>query len=117
MKPLFSILVVCLNPGVKLKNTLQSIMKQTFTDYEVIVKDGGSTDGSLDCIGKLADCRIKQVCKKDKGIYDAMNQAVLEASGQYIYFLNCGDIISNFSINTNTNYINKIFIINFSNIN
>lgn len=91
MKPLFSILVVCLNPGDKLKNTLQSILKQTFTDYEVIVKDGGSKDGSLDCIGELADCRIKQVCKKDTGIYDAMNQAVLEASGQYAYYLNCGD--------------------------
>ena len=48
MEPLFSILVVCLNPGEKLENTLDSIRKQTFADYEIVVKDGGSKDGSLD---------------------------------------------------------------------
>ena len=47
MTPFFSIIVVCLNPGKKLLQTLQSIWKQEFRDYEVILKDGGSTDGSL----------------------------------------------------------------------
>ena len=47
MQPFFSILVVCLNPGDKLKVTLESIENQSFQDYEVIVKDGISTDGSL----------------------------------------------------------------------
>ena len=46
-KPFFSIVVVSLNPGERLKITLESILKQTYTDYEVILKDGGSTDGSL----------------------------------------------------------------------
>ena len=47
MTPFFSIIVVCLNPGEKLLQTLQSIQKQEFRDYEIVLKDGGSTDGSL----------------------------------------------------------------------
>ena len=46
-KPFFSIIVVSLNPGERLEKTLDSIVKQNYTDYEVILKDGGSTDGSL----------------------------------------------------------------------
>ncbi|MBQ8596461.1 MAG: glycosyltransferase [Lachnospiraceae bacterium] len=62
MQPFFSIIVVCLNPGDKLKATLESIHKQTFQDYEVVIKDGFSTDGSLECIEQvftkeqIADC-------------------------------------------------------------
>ena len=47
-KPFFSIVVVSLNPGDRLEKTLNSITNQSFTDYEVILKDGGSTDGSLE---------------------------------------------------------------------
>lgn len=93
MKPEFSILVVCLNPGDKLKTTLESIRKQTYRNYEVIVKDGLSTDGSI-AFAKEAEKEfphLRIVEKKDGGIYDAMNQAVQEAEGNYLYFLNCGD--------------------------
>ena len=71
---LFSIITVCFNAGDKLKNTLENILAQTFNDFEIIVKDGGSSDGSLDAI--LKDERIKVFSEKDKGIYDAMNVAV-----------------------------------------
>ena len=91
MKPLFSVLVVCLNPGEKLEKTLQSILKQSFSDYEILIKDGLSTDGSLAYAKNRQEERIRIVEKKDTGIYDAMNQAVEAAQGQYIYFLNCGD--------------------------
>lgn len=109
MHPFYSIIVVCLNPGDKLKETLESIEKQSFRDFEVIVKDGGSKDGSLKYAeglekswhqermekeGKAASGTIRSiriVQKKDTGIYDAMNQAVEEAAGRYVYFLNCGD--------------------------
>ena len=94
-KPFFSIVVVSLNPGERLKNTLDSILKQTYTDYEVILKDGGSTDGSLQ---ELKDTgyfenknKIKIIQKQDKSIYDGMNQAVNELKGRYVQFLNCGD--------------------------
>lgn len=88
--PKFSILVVCLNPGEKLKSTIESIGKQTCRDYEIIVKDGMSADGSLDFLKEKPE--IKVIRKKDKGIYDAMNQAAAEAGGRYVYFLNCGDV-------------------------
>lgn len=92
MKPLFSILVVCLNPGEKLEKTLQSILKQSFADYEIIIKDGLSSDGSLSYARRWQDNRIRVLEKKDTGIYDAMNQAVEAAQGRYVYFLNCGDL-------------------------
>lgn len=86
----FSILVVSLNPGCKLKETVDSIREQSFTDYEIIVKDGGSRDDSLSLLP--ADEKIRLIEKKDTGIYDAMNQAISEASGEYVLFLNCGDL-------------------------
>ncbi len=86
----FSILVVCLNAGEKLQRTVESIIRQTCTDYEIVIKDGGSVDESLNLLPD--DPRITVVRKKDSGIYDAMNQAVLEAQGEYVYFLNCGDV-------------------------
>lgn len=86
----FSILVVCLNPGEKLLRTIESILGQTCGDYEIIVKDGGSADGSVEKLPE--DERIRVFREKDKGIYDAMNQAVGRAGGEYVYFLNCGDV-------------------------
>lgn len=92
MEPLFSIIVVCLNPGNKIKETLKSIREQRFQDYEVIVKDGVSEDGSLAGITQLfPEGVLRLFSRKDRGIYDAMNQAVREAKGAYVYFLNCGD--------------------------
>lgn len=92
MKPLFSIIVVCLNPGKKLVGTLRSIRDQAFQDYEVIVKDGISTDGSLEGIAELfPEGVLRLFSRKDQGIYDAMNQAAWGAKGAFVYFLNCGD--------------------------
>ena len=92
----FSIIVVSLNPGERLRKTLNSILEQTFTDYEVIIKDGGSKDGSLDflkeegVLEKYAQLRL--VTQPDKSIYDGMNQAVSYVNGKYVQFLNCGDL-------------------------
>ena len=85
----YSIIVVCLNAGDKLNDTLRSIFSQNYDDYEVIVKDGGSTDGSIE--NMLGDNRIRLYTEKDTGIYDAMNQAVGYAQGEFIIFMNCGD--------------------------
>ena len=94
-KPFFSIVVVALNPGERLKETLDSIGNQTFQDYEVILKDGGSTDGSLEKLQQQGYFdNKKQIViqqKKDKSIYDGMNQAVSFVKGRYVQFLNCGD--------------------------
>jgi glycosyltransferase involved in cell wall biosynthesis len=92
--PFFSIIVVCLNPGGKLRLTLDSVLMQSFSDYEIIIKDGGSDDGIVEEI-KAAnmDARLRFFSEADEGIYDAMNQAVAKARGQFVYFLNCGDLL------------------------
>lgn len=99
VRPYFSILVVCLNPGEKLERTLNSIKMQKFHDYEVIVKDGGSTDKSTERVKEIFTLwqqeheavSLRLIEKKDSGIYDAMNQAAKEAVGCFVYYLNCGD--------------------------
>lgn len=87
----FSIVVVCLNPGNKLRPTIESVLGQQYGNYEIIIKDGGSTDGSLDSLP--ADSRIRILKGRDSGIYDAMNQALPLLTGQYVLFLNCGDVL------------------------
>lgn len=93
MTPFFSIITVCLNPGKKLSETLKSVWRQEFTDYELIIKDGGSTDGSLTGIEQCKE-KVRFIREKDSGIYDAMNQAVAKACGEYVFFLNCGDLLA-----------------------
>ncbi|MCM1121744.1 MAG: glycosyltransferase [Eubacterium sp.] len=94
----FSIIVVCLNAGKKLRGTIESIRSQTEQDYEILVKDGGSTD--VETVGYMegdltksvgADGKVRLFTQKDTGIYDAMNQAVRHVRGDYVLFMNCGD--------------------------
>ncbi len=99
MTPLFSILTVSLNPGDKLIQTLDSVRGQDFEDYEIIIKDGGSKDGSPEELSKYLEQypefagRVKLVQTPDKSIYDGMNQAIKYGTGAFFYFLNCGDIL------------------------
>ena len=88
----FSIITVCLNAGKDLQETVGSVLSQTETDYELLIKDGGSTDGSLEELPE--DWHIRLVSGKDTSIYDAMNQAVKLAQGEYFLFLNCGDLLT-----------------------
>ena len=97
--PMFSILVVSLNPGDKLVETMRSVVKQSYGDYEVVVKDGGSGDGSLEALQaylKEQGCqdRVRILIQPDTGIYEGMNQATRAARGEYLYFLNCGDALA-----------------------
>lgn len=89
--PYISVIVVSRNAGDKLKNTVESILCQTFQDLEILIKDAGSTDGSLEVVPQ--DPRIRLICRKDAGIYDGMNEALSCAQGELIYFLNCGDVL------------------------
>ena len=94
-----SVITVCLNSGEKLRETLESILGQKYEDVEVIVKDGGSTDGSLESwqresAGKTGAEKVRIFTEKDSGIYDAMNQAAAHAQGDFLLFLNCGDLFA-----------------------
>lgn len=85
----FSVITVCLNAGDDLVDTVTNTLNQTYENFEIIVKDGLSTDGSVERLP--ADPRIRLIRKKDTGIYDAMNQGIDEASGDYLIFMNAGD--------------------------
>ena len=86
-----SIITINLNNAEGLRKTIESVVFQTFTDYEYIIIDGASTDGSVDIIKQYADKITYWVSEPDKGIYNAMNKGILQAKGEYCLFLNSGD--------------------------
>ncbi len=88
-----SVITVNLNNKAGLEKTVKSVINQTFQDYELIVIDGGSTDGSLSIIQHYEKNISYWVSEKDNGIYHAMNKGILAAKGEYCYFLNSGDYI------------------------
>lgn len=89
----FTIITVCYNAEKYIEDTINSVLSQTYSSFEYIVKDGQSDDGTMDIVHRLTDGdnRVMIIQGKDRGIYDAMNIAVLQASGEYILFLNAGD--------------------------
>lgn len=86
-----SIITVNLNNRDGLQKTINSVVAQTFRDFEWIVIDGGSTDGSKDLIEQYAEHFAYWVSEPDKGIYNAMNKGIKVAKGEYLQFLNSGD--------------------------
>ncbi|MCF2562583.1 glycosyltransferase [Prevotella brevis] len=90
-KMLYSIITINFNNCDGLRRTIESVVNQTNADYEYIVIDGGSTDGSVDVIQKYSDRISYWVSEKDDGIYNAMNKGVRHAHGDYCLFLNSGD--------------------------
>lgn len=88
---LVSIITVNFNHFEGLKRTYESIVSQTFTDYEWIVIDGGSTDGSREFIEQHQDRFAYWCSEKDNGIYHAMNKGIRQAKGEYLNFMNAGD--------------------------
>jgi len=94
-KVLISIIIVSLNTKQKLEATINSIRKQSYNNFEVIVIDGLSNDGSVETIHKNKDILDKYLIEKDEGIYDAMNKGIRLAEGVWTIFLNSGDIFYN----------------------
>ena len=88
---LVSIITVNFNNLEGLKRTYESVVSQTFTDYEWIVIDGGSTDGSREFIEQHQDRFAYWCSEKDNGIYHAMNKGIRQAKGEYLNFMNSGD--------------------------
>lgn len=87
----YSIITVNYNNKDGLRKTIESVIHQSFRDFEYIVIDGGSTDGSADVL-KEYDAQIDYwVSEPDKGIYNAMNKGIAQAKGEYLNFMNSGD--------------------------
>ncbi len=87
-----SIITINYNNKVGLEKTISSILSQTYKDFEWIVIDGGSTDGSKELI-ENNQTNISYWCSEpDNGIYHAMNKGIVKAKGEYLQFLNSGDV-------------------------
>ena len=86
-----SVITINLNNAEGLRRTLDSVFRQTTHDFELVVVDGASTDGSVELIHTHADRIDRWVSEPDGGIYNAMNKAVAMATGEYVIFMNSGD--------------------------
>lgn len=89
--PNLSIITINYNDAIGLRKTIESVVSQTSSDFEYIVIDGGSADGSIEVIKEFADRITYWISEPDKGIYQAMNKGILQAKGDYCQFLNSGD--------------------------
>lgn len=87
----YSIITINYNNREGLRHTIKSVVGQTCDDYEYIIIDGGSTDGSVEIIKEYTDKISYWVSEKDRGIYHAMNKGTMQAHGEYCIFLNSGD--------------------------
>lgn len=96
--PKLSIITINLNNNAGLRETVESVLNQTYNDYEYIIIDGGSIDGSIETIKEYADRISYWVSEPDKGIYNGMNKGILQAKGEYLQFLNSGDLLVNETI-------------------
>lgn len=106
MGKMISIITVNLNDCEGLRGTIDSVSKQEFRDYEHIIIDGGSSDGSLDLIKSQSEKFSSWVSEPDKGIYNAMNKGIGCARGKYCLFLNSGDYLhSEFTLSQCSKYL------------
>lgn len=89
-----SIITATYNSGKTIKDTLSSVLNQSYKNYELIIKDGGSNDNTVEICRKyenLFEGRLKIISEPDKGIYDAMNRGIDNASGDIVGILNSDD--------------------------
>jgi len=103
-----SIITVNRNNAAGLDQTIQSVIKQTFRDFEYIIIDGASTDQSVEVIKKYSANISYWVSEKDSGIYNAMNKGIRRASGEYLFFLNSGDYL------VDNDSLQKVFSLDYS---
>ena len=93
--PKISIITVSYNSAKTIKDTIESILSQDYSNIEYIVIDGGSTDGTVDVVKKYADKINYFISEPDKGIYDGMNKGIKSATGDIIGILNSDDFYPN----------------------
>ncbi|WP_353121511.1 glycosyltransferase [Dysgonomonas capnocytophagoides] len=90
-----SIITINYNNSEGLERTINSIINQSFSDFEYLVIDGGSTDGSVDVISKYSDKISYWISEPDSGVYNAMNKGIKRSLGEYVLFINSGDLLHN----------------------
>lgn len=91
LKPKFSIITITFNAASVIEPTLKSVLEQSYTNYEYLLIDGGSSDGTVEKAKASGIEFAHIVSERDNGLYDAMNKGIALATGDYLCFLNAGD--------------------------
>ncbi|MBQ3730572.1 MAG: glycosyltransferase [Muribaculaceae bacterium] len=91
MEPLFSIITVTWNAASVIIPTIESVRRQTSSDFEMLIIDGASSDDTLSIVNRASIASLRVFSEPDKGLYDAMNKGIARARGRYLIFLNAGD--------------------------
>lgn len=98
--PLISVVTVSYNAVSTIEQTIISVLNQMYFNIEYIIIDGGSTDGTVDIIKRYDDKIAYWQSEPDRGIYDAMNKGILQAKGEWIYFIGASDLLLKNSFQT-----------------
>tara|TARA_Y100000768_G_scaffold388707_2_gene386346 strand:+ start:3146 stop:3970 length:825 start_codon:yes stop_codon:yes gene_type:complete len=106
-KPKFTLITVVLNNQALLEKTIKSVLEQNFKNFEYIIIDGGSKDGTLDIIKKYNDKLDYWLSETDKGIYDAFNKGMELSRGEYIGIVNSDDTYRPNALSIISNYIDN----------
>ena len=93
-----SIITVCRNSETTIRDTINSVLSQDYSEIEYIIVDGGSTDATLDIIREYGDEISLVISERDDGIYDGMNKGIRASSGDLIGFLNSDDFYASSSV-------------------
>lgn len=99
---MFSIVIPLYNKELSIGNTIQSVLNQTYQDYEIIIVNDGSTDNSLHVVEQINDSRIRIITKPNGGVSSARNRGIKESKRDWIAFLDGDDLWK-------TNHLNEIF--------
>lgn len=89
---MISVVIPLYNKAGSIASTLESVLKQNYTDYEIIVVDDGSTDGSLECVERLNIPGLRLFSKPNSGVSAARNYGIERAAGEYVAFLDADDL-------------------------
>ena len=99
--PAISIITAVLNDSLKIEDTLKSVACQDYPSVEHVIIDGGSTDGTLDIAKRYSGSKSRLISGKDRGVYDAMNRGIELSTGDWLFFLNSGDVFYDSSVLSN----------------
>lgn len=92
--PRISVITIALNGEDEIERTIKAVLRQTYKNVEYIIIDGSSKDGTMDIVKSYESQITRIISEPDTGIYNAMNKGLKIATGDYIYFANCGDEIA-----------------------
>lgn len=89
---MFSVIIPLYNKELSIRNTLQSVLDQTFTDFEIVIVNDGSTDSSVAVVEEFTDSRIRLIHQENQGVSAARNRGIQEATNQWVAFLDADDL-------------------------